>query len=96
MVEIFFVVTIIVFSALIIATLATYGMNASTLKEELGNLRDRLAHQALRMEEINAELKDIEMDIELLNMEKESLEAQESCMRDLDTFNVGEEIRRKT
>ena len=96
MLDVFFAMTLIVFGALIIAALATYGMNASKLREELGNLRDRLTHQELRLEEIDTELKDLDLDIELLEMEKDSLEAQESCMRDLDTFNAGEEIRRTT
>ena len=96
MLEVFFAMTLIVFGALIIAALATYGMNANTLREELGNLRERLTHQELRMQEIDVELKDLDLDIELLEMEKESLDTQEACMRDLDTFNAGEEIRRTT
>jgi len=92
MMEIFYGLTLVVFGALIVVTLTNFWMNGSALKEELHNARQRLDDHQGRLSEIRAELEDLGTDAELLEMEKASLEARETCMRNLDTFNAGATI----
>jgi len=92
MMEIFYGLMLVVFGALIIVTLTNYWMNGSALKEELHNGYLRLESHQERLAEIRGELESLGTDAELLEMEKASLEAQETCMRNLDTFNAGATI----
>jgi chromosome segregation ATPase len=92
MMEIFYGLMLVVFGALIVVTLTNFWMKSSALKEELHNTHQRLDDHQGRLSEIRAELEDLGADAELLEMEKASLEAQETCIRNLDTFSAGATI----
>ena len=96
MIEVFYVLLLVVFGALIVATGTTYGLSASALREELANLRERLDRDRSRVADMRQQLGSVELDIQLLEMEKESYEAQEACMRNLDLFDAGGEITKTT
>ena len=88
MLEIFYTILLVVFGGLIIVTLTQYGVRGGVLKDELGRLQEKIEHLQARLETNSEAFDTLALDLEILQEEKNSLEAQETCMGNLDQFNT--------
>lgn len=90
MIALLYVVLLVVFGALLLFTLADFWTRYSALRQEAVHLRERQEEQEERLRAMQQELDDLEIDLEFLEQEKASLEAQRSCMKNLDRLNLAE------
>jgi hypothetical protein len=92
MVEIFYIVILIVFGVLISISLTQFLMRDKALSEDLGQLQQHQARQEQRQNALREEFDSIALDLQVLEQEKSTLQAQETCMRKLDQFNAAEDM----
>lgn len=64
-------------------------------KTQLGNLREKTEHQQTQLKANSEEFDTIVLDIEILQQQKDSLEAQETCMDNLDQFNTAPTVKKE-
>lgn len=95
MLEIFYILLLVVFGGLIIVTITQYGVRRGMLKDQLGNLREKTEHQQTQLKANSEEFDTIVLDIEILQQQKDSLEAQETCMDNLDQFNTAPTVKKE-
>jgi hypothetical protein len=85
--EIFYIILLTIFGGLIVVTLTQYGVRGGVIKDELSRLQEKKALQA-RLKSNNEAFDTLTLDLEILQEEKNSLEAQETCMGNLDQLNT--------
>lgn len=96
MLEIFYIILLIVFGGLIIVTLTQYGVRGGVVKDELGRLQEKIEHLQARFKANSEEFDTLSLDLEILQEEKKSLEAQATCMGNLDQFNTAPAAKKET
>ena len=82
---------LVIFGGLIALALVSYSVRRGALVEELEETRDRLARREAHLQEMREEMDELAVEIDLLELEKRSLEAQENCMKGLDQFEAAGE-----
>ena len=82
--DIIYLLLLAVFGSLTLYTLFTSMMQATQLKQDLLNLSGQLDEREQRLEEIRQEMRQMDGENNLLSQEREALEAQEACMRQLE------------
>ena len=82
--DIVYLLLLAVFGSLTLYTLFTSMMQATQLKQLLLNVDQQLHEREERLEEIRQDMRQMDSENSLLAQEREALEAQESCMRQLE------------
>jgi len=92
MVEIFYIILLVIFGVLISIALAQFFMRDKAQSEDLAQLRQHATRQEERLNALREEFDSIALDLQILEQEKATLQAQDTCMRKLDQFNAAEDI----
>jgi cell division protein FtsB len=87
-VNLIYVVLLIAFGGLVLFTLTDFYIRRASLAQDLDELQERLAQQEERLTSTRQELDDLTIECELMEQEKLSLKARETCMRGLDRFDA--------
>ncbi|MEE3259780.1 MAG: hypothetical protein VX293_11275 [Candidatus Latescibacterota bacterium] len=95
MLEIFYILLLVVFGGLIIVTMTQYGVRRGMLKDQLDNLREKTELQQARLQANGEEFDTIVLELEILQQEQDSLEAQATCMGNLDQFNTTTPVKKE-
>ena len=82
--DIIYLLLLAVFGSLTLYTLFTSMMQATQLKQDLLNVDQQLHEREERLEEIRQDMRQMDSENSLLAQEREALEAQEACMRQLE------------
>ncbi|MGY8823351.1 MAG: RIFT barrel domain-containing protein [Candidatus Latescibacterota bacterium] len=90
--QIFYIIIVVVFGVLIAIALTQFLIRDKALNEDLAQLQQHAARQEERQNALREEFDSIALDLQVLEQEKSTLQAQDSCMRKLDQFNAAEDI----
>ena len=82
--DIVYLLLLAIFGSLTLYTLFTSMMQATQLKQDLFNLAQQLQEREERLEEIRQNMREMDSENTFLAQEREALEAQEACMRQLE------------
>lgn len=91
MVEIFYIIILIVFGVLISISLTQFFMRDKALSEDLDQLKKNQSLHEKRQNALREEFDSIALDLQVLDQEMSTLQAQDACMRKLDQFNAAED-----
>jgi cell division protein FtsB len=83
-VDLVFLALLGLFGGLLLYTLVTAMVRANGLKLDLDNLRDQHDQQEERINEIRKEVRDDELEVTVLEQERQALDAQDACLRRLE------------
>jgi TolA-binding protein len=88
MYEVLYILLIITFGSLIVASLVTFMVRGGAFKDELQRLQESQDHKEKRLRALQEELEIATLDIEILEQDKSSLDSQEACLRKLEQFTT--------
>lgn len=84
MIDAFCIVLLVVFASMNALAMVDYLLRRNTLNEELALQREQLGELDHRLGAARVELEDLEFEADLLEVEQQALQAQESCMREVE------------
>lgn len=83
MIEIFFLITLVIFFTLSLLAIARAVLQGSSIKEALGGVRQKTEDLEQQTQAVHQDLQKLEFDLELSDTERRSIQHQQECMKKL-------------